>query len=225
MYEADSKSSGDDCTIKVWKLNGWLLLTLEGHTSSVDCLTFNDYIIVSGSTKDCTGSSLDQMLFILFLVRVWDTHTGKVVHGRNLQGYPAYDMVLVEDKLATPHETYFTVWNPYDFYVYQGFLTASTRVDSVAVVGSRKLTGPIGLYKLAFNGSIVVTAHSNILQVRVWDFTSKFKSKAFSGSFFLIRSTQFQDIHPLSFVLATQYALVDWLHSPAIDTIDEKCHS
>jgi hypothetical protein len=44
-------------------------------------------------------------------------------------GYPAYDMVLVEDKLVTTHETYFTIWNPYDFYVYQGnFIKYSEKI-------------------------------------------------------------------------------------------------
>jgi hypothetical protein len=57
---------------------------------------------------------------LIFLVRVWNTQTGQLINLRNLLGYPAYDMVLVEDKLVTTHETYFTIWNPYDFYVYQG---------------------------------------------------------------------------------------------------------
>jgi WD40 repeat protein len=121
-------SSSDDSTVKVWRLNSGILIhTLVGHTAAVDSVAFNELIIVSGSVGDCTG-----MLCIFgnnLTVRVWNTQTGQHVHLRNLLGYPAYDMVLVEDKLVTTHETYFTIWNPYDFYVYQGEVHVSL-IDS-----------------------------------------------------------------------------------------------
>jgi len=158
-------SSSLDATVRIWNFQTGCCIHVIQENTIFSSLAIKEDILVAASENERT--------------RTWYCSDGTRVALNN--GDCAVDISLKENRLISLSTDHFTLWNPYDYYVYQVVRPNEYKSDS---------DWNIEFKKVAYDGNSIVATISicNGIKIHLWDFIGSLKipsakSKTFYGSY------------------------------------------